>query len=403
MEFSPSPSLSLGVEVEVQLIDPDTLSLTPAAPALLSRLDDPEVFKPEFWMTMLEICSGVCPDVWTAETQLRHSCARLQEAADAAGIWICGGGTHPFAGPGRPEHVWDNPRYREMLNRNQHLSRQGVIFGLHVHVGARSGEHALELMNGLSPYLAFLVGLGGCSPFLNGTDTGLATVRNSIQESKPTSGPAPTLGSWQEFLSLAEGLQRAGAITSHKELHWDVRPSPNFGTVEVRICDQQLDLTDSLALTAAIHWLFGWLDERLAQGEKFAPTPQWRLRENKWRALRFGINAEIIVDDSGRTLPLREAWRQLLRELEPVAWRLGSVDYLRDVERLVERPGYQRQRELLARSQSLRSVVQELTEIWREDVLPVSPVIEIPLRHAGGFHEARLAGRGVKRLFNVSG
>ncbi len=369
MEFRPSPSLSLGVEVEVQLIDPDTMGLAPAAPALLAALDDSEVFKPEFYQTMLEMCTGVCPDVATAEAELREAGERLQEAAESMGVWICGGGTHPFSSGGL-EHVGENPRYRAMLQRNQWMSRE-LIFGLHVHVGARSGDHAIELMNALSPYLAYLVGLGACSPFLGGQDTGLAAVRPTISEAKPTSGPAPALGSWAEFVALADGLKHAGAITSHKELHWDVRPSPNFGTLEVRICDQQLTLSDSLALTAVIHWLFGWLDERLARGERFAPTPMWRLRENKWRALRFGMNTDVIVDDAGGTAPLRDVWRGLLRELEPVAWRMGSVDYLPAVERLLQRPGYARQRDLVGRSKSLKMVVQALTEIWREDVFGV--------------------------------
>jgi carboxylate-amine ligase len=344
--------------------------------------------------------------VWTAETHLREAGERLQEAADAMGVWICGGGTHPFAGAGRPHQVWDNPRYHAMLERNQYLSRQGVIFGLHVHVGARNGEHAIQLINGVSPYLAYLIGLSGCSPFLHGEDTGLASTRPTIQESKPTSGPAPGLHSWQEFLDLTEGLKRAGAIASHKELHWDIRPSPIFGTVEVRICDQPLTITDSVALTAVIHWLFGWIDERVKAGARFSPVPTWRLRENKWRALRYGMDAEVIVDDSGRTAPLREEWGRLLTVLEPVAWRLGSADYLRDVVNLMERPGYRRMRELLAGTKSLRRVVEDLTDVWRDDVLPISPVLEVPIREdlpqPGSFQQARLAGRGVKRLFNVS-
>lgn len=369
MEFKSSPSLSLGVEVEVQLIDPDTMGLAPVAPALLKALDDDRVFKPEFYTTMLEVCTGVCSDVASAEAELRESGERLQEAAETLGVRICGGGTHPFS-TGSEKHVWDNPRYQAMMQRNQWMSRQ-LIFGLHVHVGARSGDHAIELMNGISPYLAYLVGLGACSPFLSGQDTGLAAVRPTISEAKPTSGPAPALGSWQEFCDLAEGLKLAGAIKSHKELHWDVRPSPNFGTLEVRICDQQLTLSDSLALTAVIHWLFGWLDERLARGERFAPAPMWRLRENKWRALRFGMNTDVIIDNEGHTAGLRDVWRDLLRELEPVAWRMGSVDYLPAVERLLQRPGYLRQRDLVGRSKSLKSVVQSLTDIWREDVFGV--------------------------------
>lgn len=363
IEFKISTPLSLGVEIEVQLVDWKSAELCPAAPRLLKRLRSP-TFQPEYFQSNLEIVTGVCDSLAQADGELRRAVRRLLEEADALGIDVLGAGTHPLDGGHRDEPLFPSERYRKVHERSRWAASYMSTFGLHVHVGAGDGPTAMQLIHGISPYLAHLLALSASSPFAAGTDTGLASSRVTVFESLPTAGTPPQLATWKDFEQLIGRLMRAGAVESFKDLLWDVRPSPNYGTVEVRICDAQASLSDTLGLVAAIRGLFTWLYERIQSGEHFEPTPTWRLRENKWRAARYGMEAEIIVDDEGRTAPVRTEWGKLMTVLA------SSTDpvYLALLGELLERgPSSERQRSVYRVYGSLRTVVQHLAAEWRED------------------------------------
>ncbi len=367
VQFAGSDFLTLGVEVEVQLLDRRTLDLVPAAPRLLAELGDSAAFKPEFYQTMLEMCTGVATDIDEVESDLLSAQDRLLAVADRNDIRIIGVGTHPFSGLGMDDHLSPDPRYRKLMQRNQWIARNKNIFGLHVHVGVRDGDHAIQLVNAATPYLSLLLALSASSPFWHGHDTGLATARATSFESQPTSGPAPQVEDWREFEALVDRLRKSEAIESLKDLHWDIRPSPHFGTVEVRICDGQPTLEDTLALVGAIQCLFAWLDGELRSGLPMQPAPLWRLRENKWRVIRYGMDAQVIVDDAGTVRPIRDEWLELLDTWRPLARRLGCSRALRRAERMVlAGPSYVRQRALLRRDGDLKSVVSSLVEEFRE-------------------------------------
>lgn len=367
MQFAPSAFLSLGVEIEVQLLHRGSGSLICAAPALLRALRCDSSFKPELFMTMLEFCTARCNTLAEVREQLGRSAVRLLRAADALGVDIAGAGTHPFSGQGRPEQVWPVQRYRRTLERSSYLAHRANTFGLHVHVGACSGDHAIQLLNGVSPYLPLLLALSASSPCQDGVDTGLASSRVINYESKPTSGPAPSLRNWDDFTRIFNSLLRSGSIESAKDLHWDIRPHPALGTVEVRICDGTASVADACALAAVIQALFAHVQRRLLAGEQFQPPEPWRLRENKWRALRWGVEGDVIINDQGETRPMKDEIHDMLAMLRPRAARLGTLPELVRAAQLADYPEYQVQRDLLQRGASLRELSGDMVRRWRQN------------------------------------
>ncbi len=370
--FATSAPLTLGVEVEVQLVDWKTKDLCPAAPRMLSITpgqNKNERIKPEIFQSMLELATGVCHDVSEVRRDLAEAQQRVFELAAPVGVEIVGAGTHPFDSYA-DRIIFPSERYRALIDRNQWIARRLAIFGVHVHVGMRSGDHAIAMMNGLLPYLGHLLAASASSPFLNGHDTGLASSRITVFESQPTAGTPPTFTSWDEFSHFIETLRRARAITSLKDLWWDLRPSPAYGTLEVRIADGAVRLSDAVALTGLVQCLCAELDERIQAGEVVPAPPSWRMRENKWRAARWGLEAALVIDDHGTTRLAREELETLAVRLEPRARALGAGETLRWLERvLAEGPSYVHQRKVFESTRSLKSVVQALAEEWREDLL----------------------------------
>lgn len=365
LAFAPSEFLSLGVEVEVQLVDHGCLNLVPAAERLLESLQGDERFKPEIMSTMLEFCTGVCPDMATADAQLRAAASRLRVVANAADLHVLGTGTHPFAGPGHREQVVGGPRYAALMDRNAMLGLRANCFGLHVHVGVRGPEHAISLINGVSPYLPYLLALSASSPYLDGADSGLCSSRVTFFEAKPNCGIAPAFASWADFAQTATRMLHSGSIQSLKDLHWDIRPSPAFGTVEVRICDGQPSIEDTCVLVALTQWLFAWINKRLEAGETFQPPSEWRMRENKWRALRWGLEGETITNEEGDVRQMRAEWLSLLMTLKPIARRLGGLHYLERARQMIQEPSYLHQRRIVEQTGSLRTLVLALADQWR--------------------------------------
>lgn len=374
-DFHPSEFLTLGVEVEVQLLDLKTLDLAPVSPRLLGSLGHPDTFKPEFYSTMLEIVSGVCRSVDQAERDLSEACGRLLDEADRQGVGLAGIGTHPFAGLGREAHLYPDRRYRRLLKKNQWIGLNKNLFGLHVHLGMENGEQAIQLLNASRPYLAYLLGFSASSPFWHGQDSGLATARATVFESQPISGPAPSLKDWNDYLNLTRRLLRSGAIGSLKDLHWDIRPCPHFGTLELRICDGQAHLGDTMALVAVVQCLFAWLEQRRQSGKLPAMASEWRMRENKWRAIRWGLEAEMIVDEHGAVACLGHEMHRLFHEWEDIAQNLGCAQHLHRAHLILERGNSaQRQREIYRSTRSLKQVVQHTMQQFR-DHLQSQPVL----------------------------
>ena len=367
--FTPSKPLTLGVELELQLVDwRRDYDRCPGAPKVFERLggEHPHI-KHEIFQSMVEIDTGICATVAEVTRDLGAAHATLRAACDDLGLCLAGGGTHPFA-RFQERLLFPSERYRELLARNRWLARRLSIFGLHVHLGMRDGDHAIAMMNAIGPYLGHLLALSSSSPFWNGHETGLASSRVTVFEAVPTAGTPPTFERWSEFETLFDVLVRSRAVTSVKDLWWDMRPSPGYGTLEIRICDAPATLSEVSAIVALLFCLATELDADHRDGRRFAPVPSWLLRENKWRAARHGVDADLVVDTTGDTALARDDLARMVDRLLPTARRLGCEGELRRVDGMLAGGcSYERQRRLFAETLSLPSVAQALVDELRRD------------------------------------
>jgi glutamate---cysteine ligase / carboxylate-amine ligase len=366
IEFNSSERSSLGVEVELEIVDRDTRELRSGASEILPLMgaDHPGGEHPkakhELLESTIEIITGVCATVDEARRDLETTLAELVELADPRGMAFMCSGTHPFS-DWALQDITPNPRYARLVEEMQWMARRLQIFGIHVHVGIRSAEKAIAIANALSAYIPHFLALSASSPYWMGRDTGLASSRSKVFEGLPTAGLPYQLSGWDEFEQFMATLVAANAVQSIREVWWDIRPHPDFGTVELRICDGIPTMSEIAAVAALSQSLVDWMDHLLDRGYTL-PTPRsWVVRENKWRAARHGIDAEIIVGDSGdNVVPIRDAVHELVEELAPVAERLECTKELRHCLTMLETPSYLRQRSVVDRGGSLQDVVDSL-------------------------------------------
>jgi carboxylate-amine ligase len=370
--FESSERASLGVEWELQLVDRQTRELTAGAVEILREIrpegaEEHPKAKHELLQSTIEIITGICGTVAEAKADLAGTLAEVGAAAERRGLGLMCAGTHPFT-DWQTQQISPKERYLQLVERMQWLARRLQIFGVHVHVGVRAPEKAIPIVNALTQYVPHFLALSASSPFWKGADTGLASARSKVFESMPTAGLPYQLSGWDEFEAYMETLISTHAIESVREVWWDIRPHPNFGTVELRICDGLPTLDEIGAVTALSQCLVEQFDSQLDRGYTL-PTPAgWVLRENKWRAARYGLDADIVVDEKGTVRPVRQAVLDLVEDLEPTARRLGCAAELADVERILAvGASYQRQRAVAAAHDGdLRAVVDNLLAELRD-------------------------------------
>ena len=367
--FNGSPRPTLGVEMELQVLDPGSLDLTSRSCAILGRLGDHPKIKQELTQSTVEVITGICNTVAEAREDLTASLQELYGLSDELGFTLASAGTHPF-GQWRNQEIFPNERYQDLVDRIQWPARRLLIYGLHVHVGLSSGEKAIAISNALTTYIPHLLALSASSPFMDFEDTGLASARSKVFEGMPTAGLPFRLHSWGEFQRFMNTLVRAGAIESVREIWWDIRPHPGFGTLEVRVCDAPSTLWELTALTALIQSLIVCMDDHYENGVPMKVLRPWIMRENKWRAVRHGLEAEIIVSNDGDQAPLRDHIAELIRTLEPYAAQLQCADELSGIGRILDDgASYERQRRTYARTERLPDVVSTLARDFRAEVL----------------------------------
>lgn len=338
--FASSPRPTLGVEWELQLVDLRTRALRNSASELLGELGD-EVgerdaakAKHELFESTIEIVTGVCDTVPEAKDDLSATLAALQALAGRRGLGITCSGTHPIAHYA-DQRVSPDPRYHRLVDSMQWLARRLLVFGVHVHVGVRSAAKAIPVVNALTAYVPHFLALSASSPFWLGNDTGLASSRTKVFESLPTAGLPYRLADWAQFEDLMETLVASGTVKTIRDVWWDVRPHPDFGTVELRVCDGLPSLLEVGAVTALAQCLVDRMDTLLDRGRALPVPPPWVVSENKWRAARFGLDAKIVVDGRGRVRPVRCEIAELVEELLPVAARLGCRRELTNVVQIL--------------------------------------------------------------------
>jgi carboxylate-amine ligase len=382
--FHSSERASLGVEWELQLVDRETRELSSGAVEILEEIrpegaDEHPKAKHELLQSTIEIITGICGTVAEAKADLAGTLAEVVAAADRRGLGVMCAGSHPFT-RWNSQEISPKQRYAALVERMQWLARRLQIFGVHVHVGVRAPEKAIPIVTALTQYLPHFLALSASSPFWSGCDTGLASARTKVFEGMPTGGLPHQLADWAEFEEYMATLIRAGAIESVREVWWDVRPHPDFGTVELRVCDGLPTLDEIGAVAALAQCLVEQFDTQLDRGYTLPTPAEWIVRENKWRAVRYGLDAEIVVDEQGTVRPVREALAELVEELEPVARRLGCEAELADVGRvLAVGASYQRQRAVAAaHDDDLRAVVDSLVAEMRDGLPTAVPGTAVP-------------------------
>jgi carboxylate-amine ligase len=371
--FSSSPRSSLGVEWELELVDLETRELRSGASEILAELtapgdDEHPKAKHELLESTVEIITDVCSTVGEAKADLRATLAEVMGAAEKRGLGVMCSGTHPIT-DWATQTISPNPRYAMLVEQMQWMARQLQIFGVHVHVGVRAPQKAIPIVNALTFYVPHFLALSASSPFWMGTDTGLASARSKVFEQLPTAGLPYQLSGWDQFEKLMETLISSRAVQSVREVWWDIRPHPGFGTVELRICDGLPTLREVGAVAALSQCLVEQFDTQLDRGYELPRPSSWLLRENKWRAARYGLDARILLDETGATRPLRDAVAELVDDLTPLAGRLGCAEELADATSILETgASYQRQRDVAQRSGGdLTAVVDSLLTEMRED------------------------------------
>jgi carboxylate-amine ligase len=363
---------TLGVELELQLIDQESFDLAPVANEILADVPEgmEESIKRELYLCCVEVNTGICRDVDEVGRDLADRLAVVADRAARNGARLAWGGAHPFA-HWLDQTISPDARYHDLVDHFKDTLLREMTFGLHVHVGVRDGDAAARTCTRVAHYLPTLLALSANSPFWCGRDTGLRSYRLDVMGTAPTGGQPPFLRDWASFVKLAERMAAVGCIETTKELWWDVRPSDRHGTVEVRICDMPTDLPSVQGLAAFIQCLV----HHIAEDPDYEPTEldefgRLMIRQNRWRAARQGLDAVLVDPATGRNEPVRDEIRRMISGLEGTAEKLGCGRWLDYVRAMVDRPdGASRQLEIFERTGRLTDVARFLAgeEIGDED------------------------------------
>jgi glutamate---cysteine ligase / carboxylate-amine ligase len=358
------PAYTVGVEEELMIVDAETLDLSNSIESLLSGIpqDLKGEVKPELLESVCEIATTPCKNTQEAGEQLRQLRRAAQTTAAAEGLAIGSAGTHPFA-------MWEDarvvarPRYRELIAGLQFIARQELIFGVHVHVAVDDPDKAIHVTNGMRVHLPLLLALSANSPFWRADSTGLQSTRTPIFRAFPRVGIPPRYDNWADFVKRIEFMQSTRVIQNYTYLWWDVRPHPNFGTVEVRVMDSQTRVEHTLALAALVQALVKELGEHFDAGKKLSRFPYEMLDENKFLAARHGLEGELIDLPKAHRVQTRQLARRVLNRMRDHAQDLGSLADLECIEDILDNGnGGARQLVVFEANHDLREVMAEIVE-----------------------------------------
>ena len=380
MEFRPSPGHTVGIEWELQLLDDETLDLSNGIVPLLEFFPNTSFVKPELIQSCVELNTCVAATTSEAVAHLGVTLAKILRRCSELELSVCGGGIHPFCR--RLALITPLPRYRKLEESAGYLAHTQVTFSTHVHVGMDDGDQAMRAMARLTPALPAFIALSANSPFFRGHETGHAAYRHRILAATPNYGLPTVFASWRDFNDFFDAAVRAKMARHFKDIHWDLRPHPDFGTLELRIMDSGTDLDTVYGLAAFARCLMIALAEAEGGFEELIPhdLPYWAQKQNHFRAAHLGLDAEYIVDGSGKYRPLRGLVAELVDFCRPVAERLGESAGLERATALLSGPaGYEAQVEAYREAGSARAVVELLRDRLGASVAAESPDTD----HAG--------------------
>src|SRR5579872_644940 len=360
-----APTLTIGIEEEFQLVDPLTRDLKSHILQILEENKTilAERVKPEIHQSVAEVGTGICKTIEDAEKEVIGLRRFLRELADKQGLRIAAAGTHPFA-DWRDQHIYPNAHYDKLVEEMQLVARANLIFGLHVHIGIEDRDLQIQIMNEYRYFLPHLLALSTNSPFWLGTDTGLKSFRTKVFDRYPRTNIPDSFTDYSEFDNFVKLLIKTGCIDTGKKIWWDIRPHPNFPTLEIRICDIPMRAEETVTLAALMQAIAAKLYKLRSKNLGFRSYRRALLMENKWRASRYGITGKLV--DFGREMEKDESILilELIEFVDDVVDDLGSREYIEEgVTRILKNgTGADRQLDVWNKTHDIHKVVDYICD-----------------------------------------
>jgi len=359
------PSFNIGIEEEYQTIDPVTRDLRSHLGAEIVEKGKTllkEAVKAEMHQSVIEVGTGVCKDVGEARAELAQLRGQIIRLAGENKLKVAAAGTHPFA-DWREQDIYPAERYDTIVEDLQMVARENLIFGLHVHIGVEDREEAIALMNEARYFLPHILALSTNSPFWIGMDTGLKSYRCKVFDKFPRTNIPDAFSSWGEFESFVNLLVHTNCIDDAKKIWWDIRPHPNFPTLEFRICDVPMRIDETIAIVALIQATLAKLHRLHEANQGYRLYGRALIMENKWRALRYGLDGDLIDFGKKTEVPLRSLMEEYLDFVDDVVDELGSRAEVGYIRTMLERgSGADRQLAVYRQTGDLTRVVDYIIE-----------------------------------------
>jgi carboxylate-amine ligase len=363
-----SHRFTIGVEEEFQIVDPTTGELRSHVSELMAATSAGlgDQVKPELHQSIVEIGTGICNDVDELRVDIKRTRGELVRAAERVGLEVAAAGTHPFSN-WIDQVISPGERYKNIVEELQQLARSLLIFGMHVHVAVPDRTTMIDLMNMARYFLPHLLALSTSSPFWMGRDTGLKSFRTTVFRRFPRTGIPDHFNSWSEYENYINLLVKLHCIDNAKKIWWDVRPHPQFGTLEFRICDVVTRVDEAIAIAALIQAIVVKLHRLYTRNMGYRMYPRALIEENKWRAARWGLDGKLIDFGKQTEVPMRDLAIEMLAFTDDVVDDLGSRDALDTIHTILrEGTSAERQLRVFRETGDLKAVVRNIVAETRE-------------------------------------
>jgi glutamate---cysteine ligase / carboxylate-amine ligase len=370
---------TLGIEEEFQIIDPQTRELRSHVSEFLEegKMILGEQIKPEMIQSMIEVGTGICKNIQEARADITRLRSIISGLAAKTGLVIVAASTHPFS-RWQDQKIYDDERYELLVQELQTVARSLLIFGLHVHVGVEDLDRRIHIMNAARYFLPHVLALTTSSPFWMGHNTGLKSYRTEVFKQFPRTDIPDHFDSYSNFQRYVDLLVKTGCINDGKKIWWDLRPHPIFPTLEFRICDIPTRVDDTVAIAALFQAIVAKLTKLINQNLGFRLYRRMLIQENKWRAVRWGIDGKMIDFGKQKEVPTRDLVHELLDFVDVVVDELGSRKEIEHIHTILERrTSAEEQLRVFNETKDLNAVVDRLIELTMENV-PVTTDFSIP-------------------------
>ncbi len=324
------PEFTIGIEEEYQIIDPESRELTSFVQELLDQgqMVLKDQIKPELLQSQVEVGSRICRSIKEARQELIHLRRHILKLAESNGLQFAAASTHPFSS-WTEQDVTPLERYKKHQEQMADVARRMLIFGMHVHIGIEDKELMIDVMDQSRYFLPHVLALSTSSPFWSGRETGLKSYRSIVFESLPRSGPPPAFQSWAEHNRFVETLIKTKSLEAATRIWWDIRPHPVFPTLEYRVCDICTKVDEAICLAALILAIVAKLMVLRQKNQSWRRYRHHLIEENKWRAVRYGIEGSMIDFGRQEEVPTHFLATELLEFVDDV---LDELDIRREVE-----------------------------------------------------------------------